>query len=322
MPKEITHLKLAEKIYLNINSRSKLKNVIKKYKNLFFTGAIALDSPYFLIFDKHSKMMTHLARDMHDDRENTCKPMVRVIEKYNRDVPDFVLAFLLGVITHVYVDGLFHPFIYYFSCMDNTRHRTIETYLDFNYWEDPRWRGHEKRIVSEVFSSIEIEKEKLYEILSLLYNVKGNNNINFIRKIFKCHVYLCGLLHNNTARIIFKILNLVPGIHLEEYIALFYPPPWQKKGPVFSGPIVYTHPVTGKEYRYSVKEIEEKVIKDVLEVYKLIEKHWNRDSPVGLFSRIKCPNLCTGIAHRGIKDMKYFNTEKDLMDLIFQDAHK
>lgn len=326
MPKEITHWTLAEKVYLNINSNSSLKEIIKQYKNLYLTGAVIIDTPFYIIFDKKAKMIYKLAEDMHNNPINSYEPLAQIINCYHSRLPDEILALILGIITHIHADSSFHPLVYYFSGTGlpdqkksrrkaNTRHRIIETFLDLYYREESLLQNN--REFAGILKNIEMEKEQFLENLFVFFNTGNNIDKQLIKKILKCHTNIQRLFDRNWFRIIFQILNVIPGINLEYYISLLYPHPKPEPGSIFQHQINYRHPVTGEEFQDSLKELEERTIKDILEVFKKIEYHWNKNSLAEVFSHLKGTNLYTGMSGKRQSDMHYFDTEKNLMALIF-----
>ena len=40
----------------------------------------------------------------------------------------------------------------------------------------------------------------------------------------------------------------------------------------FKSPVIYRHPVTGKEYRKTIKDLEDEVMKKVLKIFVQIDK--------------------------------------------------
>ncbi len=272
--------------------------------------------------------MEDLVCNMHDEPGNSYKPLARIINKYHPHLPDPVLSFLLGIITHIHVDSSFHPFIFYFSGRgisdnkkikrkDDTRHHYIETFLDL-YYNKRKINLNRRGMIFNVINNMEIEEEKLLELLSVLYDLKINNSAQLIKKALKCHAFIYNLFDKNWIRAIYQILNIIPGIHMEHYTSLFYPLNKPDYNLIFSDPICYTHPVTGKEFLHSIEEIEEQIIVNVLKIFKLIESSWKKSSLKKVFTSLKGPNLCTGITGACRADMQYFNTEKDLSELIFK----
>ncbi len=330
MPKEITHWMLAEKVCRNIDADSPLKKIIARHKNLYLAGAVIVDSPLYLLFGKEAKMMNLLGQKIHDNPDDSYKPVANVIHHHARDVPDDVLSLVLGVITHIHADSFFHPLVYYISGNNLTGHKTgrdnamilhrkLEGYMDLYYADG--FQLQNRGLVSQVLNNAEMEKNRLLNVLAILYSgIDGFQNLKDIRTIKKAlssHAVIQKLFNNNPLKIILKLLDTIPGADMEFYMSLVYPFHAPGPGSIFRYPFSYRHPVTGEEFQHSIKDLEEKMIRETLHVFGLIEDHLKNHSLAGAFSQLRGPNLCTGMPGTRASDMRYFCTEARMAELIF-----
>jgi hypothetical protein len=322
MPKHITHWILAEKAYLNIKGDSVLKKIIKSYKHLYLTGAVILDTPFFLLYGRDGKIMNCVAEKIHDAAHNSYIIFKDVIDAHERVMPDAVFSLLLGIITHIQADAVFHPFVYYFSGKgiadkkERACHHTLEAYLDLYFKEG--FEIHNKGLFSEVVKQIEMEENAFREVLTTLFALERKSGMNMIKKAIKMNSFIQGLFDKNFPRILLQFLNFFPGMDLCDSISHFYPHPKPLPGIMFLHPFAYRHPVTGQKLKTSVDELAEQTVQQILEVFGVIEKNCSRkDSLAEVLRGLIGPNLYTGLPDVQKKDMHFFNTQKNIMELIF-----
>jgi hypothetical protein len=323
MPKHITHWILAEKAYLGIEGDSVLKKIIKSYKYLYLTGAVILDTPFFLLYGRDGKVMNCVAEKIHDTAYNSYVIFKNVINAHKSSLPDAVVSLLLGIITHIQTDAAFHPLVYYFSGkgiadkQERARHHILESYLDLYFKEG--FETQNKGLFSEVIKQIEMEEKAFRELLANLFAVERKNGIYMIKKALKMNSLIQGLFDKNLPRILLQFLNFFPGVDLSDSICHFYPHPKPGPGTMFFHPFDYQHPVTGQKLEVSVDELAEQTVQRILEVFGVIEKNCGiKNSLSEIFLRLIGPNLYTGLPQARKKDMHFFNTQKDIMEVIFR----
>ena len=322
MPKRITHWILAEKVYLNIEGDSVLKKIINSYKYLYLTGAVILDTPFFLLYGRDGKVMNRVAEKIHDTAYNSYAIFKDVINADERPLPDAVLALLLGIITHIQADAAFHPLVYYFSGKgiadkkERAHHHILESYLDLYFKE--RLGTPNKGLFSEVIKQVEMEEKAFLEVLVNLFSLDRKSGVNMIKKALKMNSLIQGLFDKNLPRILLQFLNLFPGMDLSDSISHFYPHPKPVPGTMFLHPFDYRHPVTGQKSKVSVDGLAEQTVQRILEVFGVVEKHYGSKKPLSeAFLQLTGPNLYTGLENTRKSDMHIFNTEKEVLELIF-----
>lgn len=322
MPKHITHWILAEKVYQAIEGDSVLKKIINSYKYLYLTGAVILDTPFFLLYGRGGKVMNRVAEKIHDTAYSSYAIFKDVINADERPLPDAVLALLLGIITHIQADAAFHPLVYYFSGKETAdkkeraRHHILESYLDLYFKE--RLGTPNKGLFSEVIKQIEMEEKAFLEVLANLFSLDRKSGINMIKKALKMNSLIQGLFDKNLPRILLQFLNVLPGMDLSDSISHFYPHPKPVPGTMFLHPFDYRHPVTGQKLKVSVDELAEQTVQRILEVFDVVEKHYgSKKSLSEAFLRLTGPNLYTGLENTRKSDMHIFNTKKEVLELIF-----
>jgi hypothetical protein len=138
MPKEITHWLVAEATMQKLG-------VERHYGDLLQLGAIFPDAPYYTLGKQRSHTLS-LADRLHGASGEDTFEIVRACMEAIRQTPYqnslhySLRAFLLGVITHICTDGIFHPFVYFWSGNFHTNfhlawrnHRALESALDLAF---------------------------------------------------------------------------------------------------------------------------------------------------------------------------------------------
>lgn len=165
MPKEITHILLAEKAAdLSDKHRSnrydRASELLKKHANAFRFGSVSPDIFFYdipFVFDNKSiprglPFGAALHGGEGEDTMAHIAAMLRILEEpsvqkaglgrtLDTDQRDMLFAFCTGYLTHIALDTVFHPLVYYYSGnyyhnvkfekrLVETRHRVIESVLD------------------------------------------------------------------------------------------------------------------------------------------------------------------------------------------------
>ena len=326
MPKDITHWVLAAKIFKRLDQNSSLKGLIERYQNVYLAGAVILDTPFYLIYGKDGKRMNRSAEKIHDSPGNSYAVLENALKFYGRHVPDVVLVLILGILTHIHIDALFHPFVYYFSGVagkdpkrrkqSQYRHHTLETYLDIYFLKEISL--HNRALFSETLKHLEMEVKNLVEFLSSLYSWEEKIDAALVRKTLRTNAVFQRWFAKNSPRIFLTLLNQIPGVDLTHFISYFYPHLRPEPARLFQRPYDYRHPVSGEKVRHTIRELSEESLRVVTNVFRAVEHHLKQNSLADIFIQRTGPNLYTGMAGHQKKDMHFFKTDIDVFHLIYQ----
>ncbi len=143
MPKEVTHWSISDEIITRI-SDDKVHKLVKKYRDIFLLGSIFHDMFYYYSGD--NQMIKQFPDKLHGANQEDTMSLVRVLNKKyslakDGKLKDILYVFKLGLISHICVDTIFHPFIYYFTgnyydpdkskqLSAVAKHREIEALID------------------------------------------------------------------------------------------------------------------------------------------------------------------------------------------------
>jgi len=269
MPREIVHWKVARAAYkgLSLILREKLPEISE---DAIFLGAIAHDAPYYLVSKvKDTKDFTQVAEYLHGtDGEDTYEPIRRLFEKVSLarksgDEYSFTLGFLLGFLSHLVTDSIFHPPIIYLTGdyydqdpvkanHSRRKHRALETSLDNQFVGEDSYPT-----ISKVYSRF-IAKAKSQE-LEAIYTAITPNGLDMIksRKNWELSFQVLGYLQVGfRSRIFGSLLKMFCKKHptLSEYEALFNANR-RKVTLSISLPFEWRDPLSGSEHRSSWSDL-------------------------------------------------------------------
>ena len=325
MPKEITHWIIAEKAYRTLETESGLKAIIKQHKNLYLSGAVIMDTPFYLLYGNGKDVMYKVAAQLHDNPINSADFGDRVIARFPPKMTEAIIALLLGVITHIHADSSFHPMVFYFSGKKDPanqkasksagyRHHKLETFLDLYFKETLQLKN--RGLLANVLDKIEMDKNLFIDVLSIFYKMEMNIHRIHIEKALLMHRRIQAMFDKNLPRMIVHLLNTLPGLDLREYLSSFYPQHKPKADSLFLSPFTYRHPVTGENFQHSITDLEAHALQGILDMFHSIERYQEGNSFMEGFRQLRGPNLYAGVAGRSGSEMKYFDANQDLMKLI------
>lgn len=275
MPKEITHWIIATNATTHIRD-SYLKSVIQNNFAPYLVGAIAWDIPYYSS-GKHSRIFTAKADELHIvNTRNGWKPIANLVRPYVDNetgaMPDFLFSLLMGCITHVIIDSRFHPLIYYFTgnYYDQNlklrneavfRHRQMEAHLDLFFQETLNYTGPKcaKTLVNQIPDNILVEA-----LARLYFDSDLNNKFEMTKECLRDYTMAQSVLHNQLVKYLYKLVGIVNN-RARIKSALFYPGKVGAKYKyLFENNGQYHHPITGEVIKFSLSEIYNECIDDIL----------------------------------------------------------
>lgn len=143
MPRELVHWKVLEEARRRLDPKSAVARVLQTHLDQAKIGAIAHDAPYY--YKRGHDRFELLAEIMHGgEGEDTLAPMRQLSHELitrGRDGAEAGWATLLGMLSHIAADVVFHPMVFYFTGnyhdadpnerrLAQTRHRLLEVYID------------------------------------------------------------------------------------------------------------------------------------------------------------------------------------------------
>lgn len=314
MPKEVTHWVIADEVARQLDNS--VFKAAQTNRNALLIGAVFHDILYYYRGKNNEIIILpdHLHGARKDDTYDVVRRILAKLYGCSGGDRECLLAFLAGVITHIFADIHFHPMVYhmtgnyYESSKAVIRHRTLECVLDFYFCEHFR----EQYDFNRVFSECTCDYSRLF---SDLYSVPmGNNNDqgqDIAEDIIGSYRFFTKFRGIYSRRFIGNILHTMDFLFptsLKKISAVFYADRLKKSIPKLSNKIDYQNPVTGDSFEVTLEEFKTKTVEDSVEFCLYLEKEClGKENPV---IKGKGASLETGLVGSNVDDMKHFNIFK------------
>ncbi len=309
MPKEYTHWCLAETIRSDLAAEQPhIAALVAENPYMYLIGAVAPDILFYYHSGPARELFRGRAVSLHGDQGyNTLQPVSFMLAElgYQPEAP--ALSFLCGYLTHVAVDSVFHPLVYYFAGLDRREHHAVESILDLYYMAEQSLPN--RGLMSENLSRAEISR---VEMLGLI-----GRTLFCGRPYPAAELRACLRSYQSSQRFFWN--PLLAGLavfmswfsrDMRPFVTSFYLPSFKKLAGRFTEPVKYRHPVTGTWHCSTVKELaasaREKALKFMADLNAGLEGKTNL--PAG-------PNLHTGLPDRG-REALVHRSEKGSYDLF------
>jgi hypothetical protein len=181
-----------------------------------------------------------------------------------------MLACLLGVITHIETDIVFHPFVYAHTGTTGIGcHYQIETDIDGYFLRRgtaPAYRHLADMLSPDV-------RQTLAAACGLLFDPDGTLPRSALEHALALHCRIQSLYDKTFWKLAVRILALVIGSPFKEQRHLFYPlsrPP--AVGSFDESTYEWRHPVSGDLYCCTLEELVSRAVRRSNERFKLIEE--------------------------------------------------
>jgi hypothetical protein len=328
MPKEAAHWIFAKKALDRLKNESPLRRLIEKYEHLYFSAAVAPDSPYYYTSGRNWKDFRRAGSLIHNNKDSF-EVFRKLCAIFRTKTYPPVWVFIAGVLCHFIGDAVFHPFVIHFSgdsagkkgraFIDTVyRHSMIETMMDIYFWDDVKLP--EGMIARDYFSRVEIPFGEFAELLKILYSGEISIDNRIINNYLTKHSRTQAMFHKRGPHVLFRSLDLATGRSLRHFMALFYPLKRPKASEIFRYPIAFRHPLNGERQVASLRELEIKALDKTGEWFRKIEAFWDTPDLWTIFEHEIGPNLKTGEPDTLGEDMRFFNTGVSIWNIIKQPA--
>lgn len=276
MPKELTHWTIARHVFEQMDD-SLIKSSIADHREMYFIGAIAPDTPYYLN-GYYRPFFQSLAEYLHGVHgENTYKPLGGLFQRFPDKIPPPVMAFICGILTHIMIDGEFHPLVYYLTgdyhhtdpAARNRAiiwHRRLEAEMDLYY--SRCFETIQPAFLSFCLERKKISDEELLDLLCMLYFNSDNKYRSQTGKAIKTQAGMLRRFNNRTLYLVYRLFNILSQGRLYPVLALFYPPEKQARLERFEKEFEYVHPWNGEKRRERLEDIEKRVISRSLRMFE------------------------------------------------------
>jgi len=297
MPKELTHWMLAEQSLAGLDDTSRLAVLMRGNRALYLAGAVLPDTLLHLVAGPHGPTALGLAHRFHDTIGNSYAPLIRIEEAYGAEgLPAGLLACLLGVLSHMQADIVFHPFVYAHSGVgDMGRHYHVETALDCLF---SRQGIHfpAQRLDALVTPAILAE---LVTASALLFDPEGELPRQALEQALGLHCRVQAMYDNTFWKLAARLLACLPAPLLRHARHLFYPLTRSGGDPAeLSG--TWRHPATGEVRSETPDDLAQEAVRRTVTLFERIGQRCR------LADALNTPpgeNLLTGLYGVGQREM-------------------
>lgn len=326
MPKEFTHWTIAEQVRrARWTRKDMVSQIIAEYPNMYLLGAMAHDSLYYPVFLPKSAGCEAAARNLHvEDITGPFRiPALRYGEAFNRPA----VAFLAGAATHTVIDGVFHPFIYYFSGDSRSadpqiarnasvRHRTLETYLDLHFYGGIKLPNHGSMLA--LLRDKEMSDRRFYKLASLFY---GNGiTPGTAHTALRAHAQFVYLAQNRLWVDVVNVINAATINAFKSVRGLCYPKVEHIKSPFLTSRFTYQNPVTGDEYHASADDLRQRAISLINSVFDNFSLQLQTGADGDVFDPDSRAVLEKDAAAAAKTQMTHFDLSREIGQLLFPAA--
>lgn len=298
MPKELTHWMLAEQSLTGLDDTSHLAVLLRENRALYLAGAVLPDTLLHLVAGSHGPTALGLAHRFHDTTGNSYAPLIRAEVSYGPEgLPAELLACLLGVLSHMQADIVFHPFVYAHSGVgDIGRHYRAETALDCHF---ARQGIHfpAQRLDSLMTPAVRAE---LVTASALLFDPEGELPREALEQALRLHCRIQAMYDSTFWKLAARLLAYLPVPLLRHAQHLFYP---LTRSGYDSNELLgaWNHPVTGVEMAGTPDDLAQEVVRRTVVLFKRIGADGRLKEAL---STPPGENLLTGLYGVGEHEMK------------------
>ncbi|MFH2092452.1 MAG: zinc dependent phospholipase C family protein [Pseudomonadota bacterium] len=320
MPKEMTHISIARKVFDHLSEDSLFLGPIQKHFNLFLYGSIAPDTCYYYLLGPHALFIQNQSKKFHTTDSSSLVPVIDFLKHFPDKNPK-ALAFAAGICCHIITDTLFHPMVYYFSGIEGlhpgarTRHRLMETALDIFFWYQNR--SDTPLFHDCVFSDLNRSETELICFLECLFSLEKRKWQTHLKRAFKSHHFSYNLFKNHT---VYKIIKLFHRFKLgipSRFETLFYPVSKPVELLFFNDLLHYHDPIKGTPITHKIEQLTQKTIQQVLSLLFIFQA--TRLQGQVLTDIMDHPDLPLIRPCLLKENFKYWYGQKDLQPVIYKD---
>lgn len=289
MPKELTHWILADRALVRLSEGSRLREILLNNHDSYLGGAVLPDTLLHLTRGPHATTALSLANCFHDTAGNSFAPLIRAEQSFPDGLPPATLACLLGVITHMQADIVFHPFVYALTGTAGIgRHYRLETDMDVHFL-----KGGTRLKVRQVADLMSpATRSILVGTCALLFDPDGRLPRQELERALKLHCRFQGLYNRTFCKLAVRLAALLAGAPFREQRHLFYPLKCLRKDMFGEDAVEWRHPVNGELRLTSLEQLADETVQRITTLFERME---TKASLADVLSNSPGENLLTGM---------------------------
>jgi len=271
MPKEVTHWLIAQQTARALQG-SPLGELVDQYPNCLLLGAVIHDAAYYVRDRRWKRAMPGFANALHG---RGCDPFAVIGSVAEAAAqarhPGPVRALLIGMLSHLAVDGCFHPLVYhatgnYYDPEPAKRSISVQKHRGFETALDVYLAGTLANVktfsLSRYLHCCELQVSKLMQ--EAFHQAMRDFSLpDLPNALLHCLRVFSRMQSMYAAPVLANIINLfyplLPASG-REIAALFYLPRWVRQVPGLHGPHSFPDSGTGQTITASILELYRRAI--------------------------------------------------------------
>lgn len=298
MPKELTHWILAERALERLKVTSPLAPVVLGHHEAYLAGSVLPDTLLHLFRGPGSEAALRLADRFHDPAGNSFAPLIRAEAAHGAPLPPPLMACLLGVISHMVTDSVFHPWVYSQSdSSDMGLHYRLETAMDVHFVHR---RSPPARRLAELITD---DGRVLLDAMAMLFDPDGELSRAALGRALALHCCFQGMYDRFWWKIAALLLGSIPGSPVREKRQLFYPldPAGREHRRLVESVGRWRHPLDGALKNSSLDDLAADAVQETVATFLRIQE---RGTLAAALEKPPGANLLTGLAGVTMARMK------------------
>lgn len=319
MPKERTHFLAVSQVIDRLQG-TPLSSILKNHEHIAYLGSITHDTLYYHPTPgAGSPTLASVPDRLHGTQgEDTFIPLSFMLEQApTGTIGEKYLALFVGLLSHVFLDAEFHPFVYFTtgSIYDTNsvarteairRHRRLEVMLDLVLCGEPNGR-FSFDIASAVSHEFPFLRAAYRDLLDPHSNDSGTEIACAATIAVKRQARMHRLFSNRFLCFLSGGLFKIGPPPAREILALFYSNGLKQKLRQFDGLQTYQNPATGEEHVRSLAEMVENAVHKTVDHCIRMLSHQSRHLRFDPSS--PGPSLELGEPGLSVDKMRFFSTD-------------
>jgi hypothetical protein len=269
MPKELTHWILADRALSCLGAESRLRRLIQDHHESYLGGAILPDTLLHPIRGPHSATARELARTFHDTDGNSFAPLIRAELCFPDGLPAETLACLLGVITHMQADIVFHPFVYALSGSAGIgRHYRLETGIDVHFLKS----GGRPAVRHVADLMTPAARLAMLDCCALLFDPEGHLPRHALEQALRQHCRFQRMFSRTFWKLAVRLAARLAGSPFSEQRHLFYPLTDQQVTILDIDTVEWQYPASGEVRQTSLEQLADEAVQRIVTLFERIEE--------------------------------------------------
>ena len=284
MPRDITHFLVAEHVQAALQPEPFWQPILRN-TNCLKAGAVFPDALYYLAMPCHNPAIKAFSDTLHGtDGQDTFVIVKQILKTLpHTSIKEQLLAFLVGIVTHIFADMTFHPLVYFLT--GNTRdpdkitrgvavqkHRQLETLIDIYLCGG---LDHvDSYPLASYLHALEAEQALLFWEAARGFFSDGQKDevIHAMSSAYKTFVLAQSVCTLKVSRCILAPVDRLLPRHLKTTIALLYAPRLELLLGSISGSLSYRHPLSGEPYETTLQHLFQQAVTKSVECCHMLEK--------------------------------------------------